>query len=260
MSQLTQRTVAAFEVGGTDVVEHQGAFCKMLRSQALLEAWLTLQQPVHKIFERSCEMGLFRLAADKVAHIFGVRVTKRLRGKLHSVLEKLDRGHHVMRIYCKNLVGRMYEKVSTCLRVEVCVNRMKDLGLNKGLENLGACATSSPENATVVGELLGELVDRGLDFTRPRLYVLDGGKALHRAVKNHAGDSALIQRCQVHKRRNILDHLTEEQKPLVATKLNAAYASEDYDAAKLALKKLHRELMDVNPSAARSLEEAWTKP
>jgi hypothetical protein len=52
------------------------------------------------------------------------------------VLEKLDHGHHVMRIYCRNLVGRMYEKFSTFLRVEVCVNRMKDLGLNKGLENL----------------------------------------------------------------------------------------------------------------------------
>src|SRR6187401_738668 len=75
------------------------------------------------------------------------------------------------------------------------------------------------ENATVVGELLGDLVDRGLDFTRPRLYVLDGGKALHRAVRNHAGDSALIQRCQVHKRRNVLDHRTEEQQPLVAVRL-----------------------------------------
>jgi hypothetical protein len=94
--------------------------------------------PIHKIFERSCEMSLFRLAADKVAYIFGVRVTRRLRGKLHSVLEKLDPGHHVLRIYCKNLVGRMYQKFSTFLRVEVCVNQMKDLGLNKGLENL-AC-------------------------------------------------------------------------------------------------------------------------
>jgi hypothetical protein len=93
--------------------------------------------PIHKIFEHSCEMGLFRLAADKVAYIFGVRLTKRLRGKLYSILEKLDHGHHVLRIYCKNLVGRMYEKFSTFLRVEVCVNRMKDLGLNKGLENLG---------------------------------------------------------------------------------------------------------------------------
>ena len=51
-------------------------------------------------------------------------------------LPKLDHGHHVLRIYCKNLVGRMYEKFSTFLRVEVCVNRMKDLSLNKGLENL----------------------------------------------------------------------------------------------------------------------------
>ena len=90
--------------------------------------------PIHKIFEHSCEMGLFRLAADKVAYIFGVRVTKRLRGKLYRVLEKLDHGHHVLRIYHKNLVGRMYEKFSTFLRLEVCVNRMKDLGLKKGLE------------------------------------------------------------------------------------------------------------------------------
>ena len=99
--------------------------------------------PIHRIFEYSCEMGLFRLAADKVAYIFGVRVTKRLRGKLYSELEKLDHGHHVMRIYCKNLLGRMYEKFSTFLRVEICVNRMKDLGLNKGVEEPGSVAAET---------------------------------------------------------------------------------------------------------------------
>jgi len=111
------------------------------------------------------------------------------------------------------------------------------------------------ENATVVGELLGDLMERGLDFTEPRLYILDGGKALTAAVKKHAGESAAIQRCQVHKRRNVLDHLTEEQKPAVAKALHAAYAQEDYGTAKEALQKLHRELMDLNPSAARSLGE-----
>ncbi len=111
------------------------------------------------------------------------------------------------------------------------------------------------ENATVVGELLGDLVNRGLDFIAPRLYVLDGGKALTAAVKKYAGESAAIQRCQVHKRRNVLDHLTDEQKPTVARKLNAAYALEDHAAAQQALHALHRELMDVNPSAARSLGE-----
>jgi putative transposase len=111
------------------------------------------------------------------------------------------------------------------------------------------------ENATVVGELLGDLVSRGLNFSEPRLYILDGGKALTAAVKRHAGESAAIQRCQVHKRRNVLDHLTDEQKPVVAQRLNAAYALEDHAAAKQALNTLHRELMDLNPSAARSLGE-----
>jgi putative transposase len=111
------------------------------------------------------------------------------------------------------------------------------------------------ENATVVGELLGDLMNRGFDFTEPRLYVLDGGKALHAAVKKYAGEAAPIQRCQVHKRRNVLDHLTDEDKPGAAIKMNAAYAMEDYAAARQALDGLHRELMHLNPSAARSLAE-----
>src|SRR3954466_3881096 len=84
------------------------------------------------------------------------------------------------------------------------------------------------ENATVVGELLGDLMQRGFEFSPPRLYVLDGGKALHAAVKKYAGESAPIQRCQVHKRRNVLDHITDQEKPTVARKLNAAYALDDY--------------------------------
>jgi len=97
--------------------------------------------PIHKIFERSCDLGLFRLTADKVAHIFGLRITKKLRGKLHSVLERLDHGHHVLRAYCKSAFVRMYEKLSTFLRIEACSNRLKDFGLNKGLDNWEAVRT-----------------------------------------------------------------------------------------------------------------------
>ena len=130
------------------------------------------------------------------------------------------------------------------------------LGISQdGRKTILGIRQGATENATVVGELLGDLVERGLDFTAPKLYVLDGGKALTAAVKKYAGESAAIQRCQVHKRRNVLDHLKDEQKPAVAKKLNAAYALEDYAAAKQALNTLHRELMDLNPSAARSLEE-----
>ena len=130
------------------------------------------------------------------------------------------------------------------------------LGIGEnGRKTILGIRQGATENATVVGELLGDLVERGLDFSEPRLYVLDGGKALSAAVKKHAGESVAIQRCQVHKRRNVLDHLTDEQKPGVEKKLNAAYALEDYAAAKRALNALHRELMDLNPSAARSLGE-----
>jgi transposase-like protein len=130
------------------------------------------------------------------------------------------------------------------------------LGIDEyGRKTILGIRQGATENATVVGELLADLVERGLDFTEPRLYILDGGKALSAAVKKHAGESAAIQRCQVHKRRNVLDHLTDEQKPGIAKKLNAAYALEDYGAAKQALNVLHRELMDLNPSAARSLGE-----
>jgi putative transposase len=130
------------------------------------------------------------------------------------------------------------------------------LGISQdGRKTILGIRQGATENATVVGELLGDLMNRGLDFAELRLYILDGGKALHAAVKKYVGESAPIQRCQVHKRRNVLDHLTDEQKPLVAKKLNAAYALEDYAAAKQALNELNRELMDLNPSAARSLAE-----
>ena len=130
------------------------------------------------------------------------------------------------------------------------------LGIGEdGRKTILGIRQGATENATVVGELLSDLLERGLDFTESRLYVLDGGKALTCAVKRHAGESAPIQRCQVHKRRNVLDHLTDEQKPAVAKKLNAAYALEGYEAAKQALNLLHRELLDLNPSAARSLGE-----
>ena len=95
----------------------------------------------------------------------------------------------------------------------------------------------------------------GLDITTPRLYVLDGAKALSSAVKRHAGETAWIQRCQVHKRRNVLDQLPEEYQPGIERKLLAAYGLLDYTEAKKALDQIHRELERINPSAARSLEE-----
>jgi transposase-like protein len=179
-------------------------------------------------------------------------------------LEKSAISEHFIeasRVKLKKMMERRLDKTRLCaLLIDATPFQGQQMVAALGIDEYGrkmilGIRQGATENATVVGELLADLVDRGLDFTEPRLYILDGGKALTAAVKKHAGESAAIQRCQVHKRRNVLDHLTEEQKPAVSKKLNAAYALEEYGAAKEALNTLHRELMDLNPSAARSLGE-----
>jgi hypothetical protein len=69
--------------------------------------------PIHKLFERSCDLGLLRLIADKITQIFGFRISKRMHGKLQSVLQKIDHGHHVFRACGRNAVLRTYEKFPT---------------------------------------------------------------------------------------------------------------------------------------------------
>jgi putative transposase len=179
-------------------------------------------------------------------------------------LEKSAVSEHFVeasRAKLKDMMERRLEKTRLCaLLIDATPfegqQMVAALGIAQdGRKTILGIRQGATENATVVSELLSDLVSRGLDFTEPRLYILDGGKALTAAVKKHAGESAAIQRCQVHKRRNVLDHLTDEQRPAVAKRLHAAYALEDYAAAKQALNMLHRELMDLNPSAARSLGE-----
>jgi hypothetical protein len=97
--------------------------------------------PIHKIFERSCEIGLWRLTANRISEIFGVRLHKRLRGKLATVLDQIEHGHHVFRAYWKNAFLKQYEKFARYLRNELCSNNLPDFGLKKGLDHLDAVRT-----------------------------------------------------------------------------------------------------------------------
>ena len=96
--------------------------------------------PIHKLFERSCELGLWRLGADKIALIFGTRLkrNRRMRGKLATVIDQIEHGHHVFRAYFKNAFLKQYEKFSAFLRNELCSNNLYDFGLKKGLDHLDA--------------------------------------------------------------------------------------------------------------------------
>ena len=111
------------------------------------------------------------------------------------------------------------------------------------------------ENATVCTALLEDLVARGLDPEQRYLFVLDGSKALRAAVEKVFGSRAEVQRCQIHKRRNVNDPLPQHCRADYDRQLRNAYAMTRYPDAKQALQRLWRQLCDVNPSAARSLEE-----
>lgn len=94
--------------------------------------------PIHKIFERGCELGLWSLTAHKISEIFGVRLTRKLKGKLATVVDQMEHGHHVFRAYCKHAFLKQYEKFLTFLRNEICSNNLSDFRLKKGLDHLGA--------------------------------------------------------------------------------------------------------------------------
>jgi putative transposase len=113
----------------------------------------------------------------------------------------------------------------------------------------------STENTSVVRHLIAGLRDRGLDASEGILFVLDGGKALAKAVRDVFGDYAVIARCRAHKERNVLDHLPDAQRPWVRRKLRAAWANPNADEAEAALRALAGQLEKVNPDAAASLRE-----
>ncbi len=130
------------------------------------------------------------------------------------------------------------------------------LGISKdGRKTILGLHEGATENTTVCSALLEDLGGRGFDFRLARLYVLDGNRALEKALRRHAGDAALIQRCQAHKKRNILEHLSEADRPTVKRQLEDAYGQATYGDAKRALERLQRDLLTLNPSAARSLAE-----
>ena len=105
-------------------------FSKKERSQMSLSRFYSISQieycrnfifkrhfPIHKIFERGCEIGLWRLTAHRISEIFGVRLDKRLKGKLATVIDQIEHGHHVFRAYWKHAFLRQYEKFSCCRRL-----------------------------------------------------------------------------------------------------------------------------------------------
>jgi putative transposase len=117
----------------------------------------------------------------------------------------------------------------------------------------------STENATLARSLLADLVDRGLDPGQAILFVLDGGKALRRAIKDVFGEYALVHRCHRHKERNVLDLLPERDRPRILARIRGAWALKNAAEAERQLEALAAELERSWPDAAGSLREGMTE-
>jgi hypothetical protein len=115
------------------------------------------------------------------------------------------------------------------------------------------------ENTAVVTGLLADLVERGLDASGGLLFVLDGAKALAKGVRKVFGKQALVQRCTVHKRRNVAEHLPERQRELIDAKLVRAFGHPDPILGERAARDLAASLDRTHPSAANSIREGLTE-
>jgi putative transposase len=130
------------------------------------------------------------------------------------------------------------------------------LGVDKaGQKHVLGLWQGATENSTLVRELLADLRERGLQTEAAMLVVIDGAKALHKGVKEVFGQRALLQRCRVHKLRNVLEHLPKEKRAQAAWRLRGAWAKVTPAEAIKELRACVKWLESINPSAARSLEE-----
>jgi len=130
------------------------------------------------------------------------------------------------------------------------------LGIDaQGHKHVLGLREGSTEATRVVASLLSDLVERGLDAQRMRLWVIDGGKALRKAIVQTFGACALVQRCQEHKRRNVLEHLPEDMHASVKRALKDAWSASDADLARKQLGRLASSLQARHPGAAASLRE-----
>lgn len=230
-----------------------------LRNQEVpLATYERLQQPracdtglLHKVlgglatreYERCAEAvpEAFGLSASSVSRRFKRASARKLRELLERPLDHYD-------LVALILDGKTFAEDEMVAAVGVTITGEKVL--------LGFVQTAT-ENRKVCAAFLRELVERGLRVDLGLLVVTDGAKGLHAAIREVFDNAALLQRCQWHKRENVLAYLPERHRLVMRRKLQAAYEQPTYDTAKRALGKLRAELTLLNASAAASLDEGF---
>jgi transposase-like protein len=196
--------------------------------------------------------GKFERAVSQVPETFGIKKTSVCRKfirasskRLQQFLERDLSKHDIVAIF---MDGKFFAENEIVIALGITM---------AGEKVLLGFIESSTENHVVCRDFLNRLKERGLSLESEILFVIDGGKGLYKGIKQVMGDKAIVQRCQWHKRENILKYLGEERKSSFRRRLQAAYEQPTYEKAKKRLESIKMELSLINKSAVESLEEGF---
>lgn len=225
-------------------------------SEVRLKSYERLQDPRHldelalaRVIN-GVSQSKYERAAEQVPETFGIKKSsvsrKFIRASAKRLEEFLNRDlsrHDIVAIF---IDGKFFAENEIVIALGVTITGEKIL--------LGFVETST-ENHKVCKDFLNGLKSRGLKLDQEILFIIDGGKGIHKGIREVMGDHALMARCQWHKRENVLGYLAKERRAEWKRKLQSAYEQSSYDLAKKALNELKSELKQINLSAAGSLEE-----
>ena len=208
-----------------------------------------LQRAVARKLIRQCSTRNYEGALEECVQGYGIKrssVSRHFKATSTVELKEL-----LERPVPPDLLGVLIDAkyfIRQCVIVALGIDR-------EGRKHVLGLWEGATENATVVKALLEDLVARGLPTDRRLLLVIDGSKALRKAIHQVFGELALVQRCRVHKQRNVVEHLPKEKQAQAIWRLRAAWAKNDPKAAEKELRKIVSWLQDISPMAGRSLEE-----
>lgn len=192
----------------------------------------------------------YRETSELVPEVFGIspsNLSKRFKLDTTETLKKLQtRSLSAYEFACIFIDGKRFAKDGLLIVLGVTV---------EGKKMVLDIAQSYSENVRAAAQLFEKLIERGLRFEKGLLFIADGSKGLTSAIRQTFKEYAFIQRCHRHKQENVTSYLTNSQKEICKRELKDAYKRTNYKEAKAALEKLHRELLNVNQTAANSLME-----
>jgi putative transposase len=229
---------------------------RIKKREVPLRTYQTLQQPqeadpaiLRKIL-RGLSCRSYMECAETIPATFGLspssvsrRFIRASARKLQQLCERRLESYDLVALF---LDGKTFQEDEMIIALGITLSGEKII--------LGFVQTGT-ENERVCSEFLQSLLERGLRIDQGLLCILDGAKGLQKAIQKVFGSQALIQRCQWHKRENVVSYLPKSQQALWRRKLQAAYEKPTYTEAQAALQRCRQELRLINASAVASLDE-----